>query len=168
MLSKAKILRDTVSLVALGILLNMAGASSSASAATLNGVVTTSTGQPVNGAMVTVFSANRLRKQTVFTNAEGRYLIVVDYEGDLTVRARASGFADQTQKASVSGAERQTVNLTVMAFESDIDRANALPASAHATVLPWRNAEDRAPFVAQCNYCHQVGNPLTRGKRSVE
>jgi predicted lipoprotein with Yx(FWY)xxD motif len=47
-----------------------------------------------SSAMVTVFSTNRMRKQTVFTDAGGRYLIVVDYEGDLTVRARASNFAD--------------------------------------------------------------------------
>lgn len=72
----------------LGVLLVTLGPAFSASAATLDGVVKTSAGQPVNGAMVTVFSANRMRKQTVFTNAEGRYLIVVDYEGDLTVRAR--------------------------------------------------------------------------------
>jgi streptogramin lyase len=160
--------RDTASFMALGILLNMTGAPSSARAATLDGVVETSAGQPVDGAMVTVFSADRMRKQTVFTDPEGRYLIVVDYEGELTVRARASSFADQTKKVSVAGAEHRAVNLTVTALESDIDRSNALPASAHVTALPWRDADDRAPFVAQCNYCHQVGNPLTRGKRTAE
>jgi len=154
--------------VTLGILLSMAGPAFSASAATVEGTVKTSTGQPVSGAMVTVFSANRMRKQTVFTDAEGRYLIVVDYEGQLTVRARTSSFADQTQKVAVRDAEPQTVDLTVTAFESEIDRSNALPASAHLTTLPWKDAEDRAPFVSQCNYCHQVGNPLTRGKRSAE
>jgi len=154
--------------VTLGILLSMAEPAFSASAATVEGTVKTSTGQPVSGAMVTVFSANRMRKQTVFTDAEGRYLIVVDYEGQLTIRARASSFADQTQKVAVRDAEPQTVDLTVTAFESEIDRSNALPASAHLTTLPWKDAEDRAPFVSQCNYCHQVGNPLTRGKRSAE
>ena len=154
--------------VTLGILLGMVGHPLSASAATVDGMVKTSTGQPVSGAMVTVFSANRMRKQTVFTDAEGRYLIVVDYEGQLTVRARASGFADHTQKVAIRNTDAQTVDLTVTAFESDIERSNALPASAHLTTLPWKDAEDRAPFVSQCNYCHQVGNPLTRGKRSAE
>ena len=161
MLSKA-------STTALGILLSMLGPTVSASAATLDGVVKTSAGQPVNGAMVTVFSTNRMRKQTVFTDAEGRYLIVVDYEGELTVRARASSFADQTQKILVGGTDNKTVDLTVTSFESDMDRSNALPASAHLTTLPWKDTEERVPFVAQCNYCHQVGNPLTRGKRSAE
>jgi streptogramin lyase len=153
---------------ALSICLSILGPTVSVSAATLEGVVTTSAGQPVNGAMVTVFSANRMRKQTVFTDPEGRYLVVVDYEGQLTVRARASSFVDQTQTVSIDEAESQTIDLTLAAFESDIDRSNALPASAHLTTLPWRDAEERAPFVAQCNYCHQVGNPLTRGKRSAE
>jgi len=161
-------MRDGVLWVSLGISLGVFGNSPSASAATLDGVVTTSAGQPVSGAMVTVFSANRMRKNTVFTNAVGRYLIVVDYEGDLTVRARVSNFADRVQTVSISGEQTRTVDLAVTSFESEMDRSNALPASAHLTTLPWKDTEDRAPFVAQCNYCHQVGNALTRGKRSVE
>ncbi|UCF46866.1 MAG: carboxypeptidase regulatory-like domain-containing protein, partial [Myxococcales bacterium] len=67
--------------IGLWISLGIAASTSPARAATLEGVVTTSAGQPVHGAMVTVFSANRMRKATVFTGAEGGYLIVVDYEG---------------------------------------------------------------------------------------
>jgi len=156
------------SLVTLSISLVIACICLPARAATLEGTVTTLEGQVVNGAMVTVFSANRMRKETVFTNAEGRYLIVVDYEGELTVRARASSFADQAKKVSITHAKPETVNLTLGAFESDLDRSNALPASAHLTTLPWKDAEERAPFVAQCNYCHQVGNALTRGKRDAK
>jgi len=159
---------DKQTLAAMSVALCTLGTSLSASAGTLEGVVTTSEGQPVSGAMVTVFSADRMRKETVFTDAAGRYLIVVDYDGELTVRARASNFADQTHKVSASHGQAQTVDLTVQGFASEMDRSNALPASAHLTTLPWRDAEDRAPFVAQCNYCHQVGNPLTRGKRSAE
>jgi virginiamycin B lyase len=160
-------MRRRTLLISLGISLAVGGTSLPARAATLEGVVTTSEGQSVSGAMVTVFSANRMRKQTVFTNAEGRYLIVVDYEGELTVRARASSFADHVEKASISHAKPETLNLTLGAFESDMDRSNALPASAHLTALPWKDTEERAPFVAQCNYCHQVGNALTRGKRDA-
>jgi virginiamycin B lyase len=152
----------------LGVLLCVLGSTSSASAATLDGSVKTSAGQPVAGAMVTVFSANRMRKQTVFTDSQGRYLIVVDYEGELTIRARASNVADQSQTISVAQQDKHTVDLTLAPFESDMERSNALPASAHLTSLPWKDAEERSPFIAQCNYCHQVGNLLTRGKRSVE
>jgi len=57
--------RSKAATTTLGIVLSVLGPSFSASAATLDGVVETSAGQPVNGAMVTVFSANRMRKQTV-------------------------------------------------------------------------------------------------------
>ena len=141
---------------------------SPASAGTLEGVVTTPAGQPVSGAMVTVFSANRMGKETVFTNAEGRYVIVVGFEGELTVRARASTFADNARKVMLGAEDRQTVDLQVGPFASELDRSNALSASAHLTTLPWRDADERQPFIAQCNYCHQVGNPLTRGNRTAD
>ena len=160
-------MQDKATTAALGVFLGVMGVTLSASAATLDGVVKTSAGHPVSGAMVTVFSADRMRKETVFTDPEGRYLIVVDYDGDLTVRARAPSFADQMQNVPLSHAQSKTIDLTLLPFESAIDRSNALPASAHLTTLPWKDAEERAPFVAQCNYCHQIGNALTRGKRSA-
>ncbi len=140
----------------------------SASAATLEGTVTTSDGQAISGAMVTVFSPNRMRKETVFTDARGRYAIVLRYDGELTVRARASRFADQIIEVTIGADERQTIDLQLPPFATDLDRSNALSASAHLTSLPWRDTDDRQPFIAQCNYCHQVGNPLTRGKRTAE
>jgi virginiamycin B lyase len=139
-----------------------------AEAATLEGTVTTSDGRAVSGAMVTVFSANRMRKETVFTDAEGRYLIVTSFDGEITVRARASRFADETQKVTVAPNERLLLNLRVAPFATEMDRSNALSASAHLTTLPWRDEDERQPFIAQCNYCHQVGNPLTRGKRTAQ
>ena len=77
-----------------------------AEAATLEGTVTTSDGRAVSGAMVTVFSANRMRKETVFTDADGLYLIVTSFDGELTVRARAPRFADETKKVTVAPNER--------------------------------------------------------------
>jgi streptogramin lyase len=141
---------------------------SPASAGMLEGTVTTAAGQAVSGAMVTVFSANRMRKETVFTDAEGRYRIDVSFSGDLTVRARASTFADQRQKVALADEGQRTLDLQVGAFASEMDRSNALTASAHLTTLPWADAAERQPFIAQCNYCHQVGNPLTRGKRTAD
>ena len=134
----------------------------------LKGLVTTPAGQPVSGAMVTVFSANRMRKETVYTDAVGKYAIVPSFNGKLTVRARASGFADQAREVTVGQTGRQRLDLQVAPFATDLDRSNALCASAHLTTLPWRDTEERQPFIAQCNYCHQVGNPLTRGKRTAE
>ncbi|MGB8224135.1 MAG: carboxypeptidase regulatory-like domain-containing protein [Polyangiales bacterium] len=143
------------------------GTATAARAGTLGGIVTTSAGQAIHGAMVTVFSPNRLRKETVFSDGDGRYLIDVSFEGELSVRARASGFADQTETVTLGRDDRQVLDLQVEPFESELDRSNALPASAHLTSLPWRDSVERQPFIAQCNYCHQVGNALTRGKRTA-
>jgi virginiamycin B lyase len=137
-------------------------------AATLEGKVTTPDARPVSGAMVTVFSANRMRKETVFTNAEGRYLIVTGFDGELTVRARASRFADQSKTVTVGPSDRLNLDLQVVPFDTEAQRSDALSASAHVSRLPWRDDEERQPFIAQCNYCHQIGNPLTRGKRTPE
>lgn len=154
--------------VALGVIAGSLSAAAEDTAPILTGAVTTPEGQPVNGAMVTVFSSNRMRKETVFTDTEGRYLIRVGFEGKLSVRARAPGFADATRTLPVAEGARQTVDLELGSFETDLARSNALPASAHLTQLPWESEDERAPFIAQCNYCHQVGNPLTRGKRDAE
>lgn len=143
------------------------GSTAPAQAGTLRGIVTTPANQPVNGAMVTVFSPNRLRKETVFTNGNGRYIIDVSFGGKLTVRARAPSFADQTKTLTLDSHDRRTLDLQIAPFESELDRSNALPASAHLTSLPWHDPVERQPFIAQCNYCHQIGNSLTRGKRSV-
>ena len=62
---------------------------------------------------------------------------------------------------------RLTVNLTVHPVETELNRSSSLTASAHLTQLPWKSEEERAPFIAQCNYCHQVGNSLTRGRRDA-
>jgi streptogramin lyase len=139
-----------------------------AKAAALEGTVTTPAGQPLSGAMVTVFSANRMRKETVFTDAKGRYRIELSFSGELTVRARASTFADRKEQVILEADDQHTLDLQLSAFASDMDRSNALCASAHLTMLPWKDAEERQPFIAQCNYCHQVGNPLTRGKRTAD
>ena len=47
----------------------------------------------------------------MFTNAEGRYRIDLSFHGELTVRARASAFADQVQEVSIGGDEQHTLNL---------------------------------------------------------
>ncbi len=56
-----------------------------------------------------------------------------------------------------------------MARETDpAALSNSLTASAHLTALSWTNPHTQAAFVSQCNYCHQVGNELTRAPRSRE
>ena len=75
------------SAVSLAILLGI-GQPLGACAGTLNGTVT-DRGQPLAGAMVTAFSSDQKRRETVYADAAGRYSLSVDFAGKLSVRARA-------------------------------------------------------------------------------
>jgi streptogramin lyase len=131
-------------------------------AAALTGTVTAENGKPVTGALVTVFNEAKDRRETVYTAADGRYAIRTDFGGKLDVRARAANFDDARTTVELVADAHATVDLTVKPFASPQAASDALSASAHNAKLPWPHAGDRAPFVSQCNYCHQLGNSLTR------
>ena len=57
-------------------------------AASFQGRVTLPDGRPAYGAMVSVSNAAHTQRQTVYTDADGRYAIVTPYEGSLAVRVR--------------------------------------------------------------------------------
>jgi streptogramin lyase len=136
-----------------------------AHAVALSGQVTAA-GKPAAGAMVSVFSADKLRRETVYTDAEGRYAISTPFAGKLDVRARLTGWADARQTLQASAQQRIELALALAPFASPTDSTAALPASAHNARLPWASEAERAPFVSQCNYCHQMGNSTTRAPRS--
>ncbi|MES2126336.1 MAG: carboxypeptidase regulatory-like domain-containing protein [Pseudomonadota bacterium] len=137
----------------------------SAHAVNLSGTVTLESGKPVLGAMVTVHSEDRARKDTVYTAADGSYAIRTDFGGKLTVRARLANFEDGSAQLIARADERTTLDLRLKHFATPQAASDALSASAHNARLPWASTADRAPFVSQCMYCHQVGNALTRPPR---
>jgi virginiamycin B lyase len=139
---------------------------SSAHAASFTGTVTLPDGQPAFGAMVSVFNADHARKQTVYTAADGSYAIVTPYEGSLTVRARLANYDDATATVDATLDSVAAADLQLGAFADAQAASDALSASAHNAVLPWKTAGDRHVFVSQCNYCHQIGNSTTRAPRS--
>jgi virginiamycin B lyase len=139
-----------------------------ACAASLTGIVTTENGKPVMGAMLTVFNEAANRKETVYTAADGSYAIHTDFGGKLAVRARLANFEDAQTSVQLGIDQLATVNLTIKHFASAQAESDALTASAHTAKLPWADTNQRQPFISQCNYCHQVGNALTRTARSEE
>ncbi|MBV8500339.1 MAG: carboxypeptidase regulatory-like domain-containing protein [Paucibacter sp.] len=139
-------------------------AASCAQAGTIAGTVTTA-GQPLAGAMVTAFDGAQKRRDTVYTDALGNYTLNVDFGGKLTLRARAPYFKDATQDITlaVNAKATQVFNLERHSVAEEL--SVSLPASAHLTTLPWPSHDTRAAFISQCNYCHQVGNALTRAPK---
>jgi len=142
------------------------GIASQARAASFSGTVTLPGGRPAFGVMLSVSNADHTQTQTVYTASDGSYAIVTPYAGSLVLRARLANYDDATTTVD---AGRETVSQADLRLEEFADAqgaSDALSASAHNAVLPWKRADDRHVFVSQCNYCHQIGNSTTRAPRS--
>ncbi|MES2019355.1 MAG: hypothetical protein V4484_22920 [Pseudomonadota bacterium] len=135
-------------------------------AATLHGSVTLADGKPALGAMVTVFSADKLRKDTVYAAADGSYAIRTEFGGKLLLRARLANMADAGVEREIKADATEQVDFMLPRFSSALAASDALAASAHNARLPWGQTGVKAPFVSQCMYCHQVGNALTRAPKT--
>ncbi len=138
------------------------------SAADFIGTIRSEAGQPLVGAMFTLWNEEHTRKLTVYTDSRGRYALRTDFGGTLDVRARIVNFADTLTEITVSKDGLARLDLVVKHFENAEDRTYALAASAHASELKWDTKGHRSAFISQCNYCHQVGNELTRVPRDAE
>ena len=141
---------------------------SATDAASFSGTVTTPDGKPAYGALVTVFTADQSRRQTVYSNEDGYYTIQTPFDGELGIRVRLANFEDNQVKVKTDLMQYSKLDMQLKNFASQQDSSDALSASAHNAMLPWANIADRTPFVSQCNYCHQIGNATTRVPRGHE
>lgn len=136
--------------------------------ALLTGVVITSGEMPISGAMVTAFNADKTRRITVYTRADGTYTLPVSFAGDLTVRIRTPYFEDSIQQLAVANGDTLTLDFSTRQMTDPEALSASLTASAHAATIDWPDSEDRATFISQCNFCHQIGNSLTRRPRTTQ
>jgi len=140
---------------------------SGAIAGTVKGRLT-SDGKPVIGAMVTAFAADDKRRDTVYSDAAGHYSLTVDFAGKIKVRVRAPSFMDAVHEIDLPMEGENTLNYQLKKQTNAEALSDSLTASAHLTALSWSAPDTRAAFISQCNYCHQVGNELTRGSRDQD
>ena len=154
---------QVVRLSALGLMaLGLQGTSWSA---TISGKVTAGDGRPVSGALVTVFNAERSRKETVYTAPDGSYVNTVDYSGTVTVRARLPYFEDVTREVLVAADKPVSADFVLSKITDPQTLSDSLTASAHLTKVQWKDPVMRDAFVKNCNSCHQLGNATTRIQR---
>lgn len=140
--------------------------SQSGIAATFSGIVETSSQAPVAGAMVTAFNHDGARKITVYSDEKGQYLLDTPFSGEVKVRVRTPFYDDVTREFTAASDQRVQYNSQLTQLKSKQSHSDTLTASAHAAALEWSdNPEVEDAFVSQCNYCHQVGNSLTRVPR---
>jgi streptogramin lyase len=137
-------------------------------ASTLTGRVATTDGEPVAGAMVTLWNEARNRKETVYSNAAGEYRLDTAFSGPVQLRARVSMYRDFNTEFELTPDAVETHNLAMELLTAPQEISDSLTASAHAAALPFPDRATKNVFISQCSYCHQQGNSLTRRPRSEE
>lgn len=135
-----------------------------APAGTLSGTVS-SEGKPLAGAMVTAFDSAKKRRDTAYTDAAGHYRLSVDFGGPISVRARAPYYKDVAEDVTLAVDGQLAKDFTLTRHSVGAELSASLSASAHLTKLDFKSADTRSAFISQCNFCHQVGNELTRGPK---
>lgn len=147
--------------------LGLLGLLSQAQAANLVGKITTADGRPVAGALVTVFNEAKDRKETVYAAQDGSYAIRSSFSGKLTVRARSHRLEDVSKALTSADDKPVELSFQMAPFKNAQALSDSLTASAHLTQVKWPDQQTRTAFISQCNYCHQVGNALTRTPKEV-
>ena len=132
----------------------------------VSGQIKSSGGLPISGAMVTAFSEDENHRITVYSNSRGQYKLPVSFVGKLSLRVRTPYFADEVASVILKDGQSAVVDFTTKKLTDPQELSDSLTASAHAAMIKWPSDADKAAFISQCNYCHQIGNELTRRPRS--
>ena len=81
------------------------------------------------------------------------------------MRVRTPFYNDNLQTISVLNPEKKQLDVLLGELKTEAKISETLTASAHAAMLEWHSPETKTTFISQCNFCHQVGNALTRKPR---
>jgi len=131
--------------------------------------------QPLAGALVTWTSADKKKSMSVYSDEKGNFNMDVSGEGN--IRVRHPLYRDLQRKLNSISEEKSQLKTQLksqtewqmQAFTSSEELAKSFPASVHVTKV-FRNLkkESKKELIGQCFMCHQMGNALTRQKKSEE
>jgi len=148
--------------------ISLALAAGQAGAATVSGHVSTAQSKVLAGAIVTLWNDQKNQKLSTYTDAKGYYTLETDFTGHVTLRGRSPYYRD-TNATLTLGSDSNVDQLLILEKMTDPQEiSDSLTASAHVTKLSLKEGEDRETFIAQCNFCHQQGNSMTRVPRPEE
>jgi len=131
-------------------------------AETIRGKVVSASGKAMEGVMVSAFDENRRQSISVFSQADGSFVIDGLRKVDHNVRARLLGQLDEWQDDVSVGTTGVTITMKPATGE-DLERQR--PANSAFGMLKWSSLRDKKNFKMMCMYCHQVG---TIGFRTPE
>jgi virginiamycin B lyase len=137
-------------------------------AAAIDGQIVDGVDAPITGAMITLFRADGLYSETVYSDNAGRFHLDTALDGELSLRARAPGFADAQQTVDLRAKAVATAAFTLRQLTSPQELSDGLTGSAQFKRLKFKSETQRQNFQNDCLSCHQIGNERTRKAAPVE
>lgn len=136
--------------------------SASVQAGSIRGTVTDDSGAAMEGVMVSAFDEERSQSTSVFSQADGTFVINGLRDADHSIRTRLSGMLDEWEDDVSVGAS----DLEFTLFPATgIDLEDQRTSDSAFSMLSFETARDKQNFKMMCAYCHQVG---TIGFRTPE
>lgn len=131
-------------------------------AKTISGKILDEAGKPVEGATVSAFNEDQQMSVSVFSQADGSFMIDGLADQEYVVRARLLGMNDEYEDDVEAGTAGLSFSLTVAEGE-DLEMQRT--GNSALSMLKFDNLEDKVNFKMMCAYCHQIG---TVGFRTPE
>ena len=137
-----------------------------AAALDLTGTVRLDNLATVAGAIVTLTDAQGA-SESAYTDMQGKWHLRTDaLKAPVHLRVRAgAAYADATPALPESG---NAVDVVLRKLTNDKEISDRLTASAHASAVRWKSAGTKQDFIAQCHFCHQIGNAWTRKPKTEQ
>ena len=131
-------------------------------AATISGNIVDASGKAMEGVMLSAYDEEREQSITVFSQADGSYVIDTLRDTTFNVRARLQGQLDQWQNGVDVGASGLSFAMKPATGEA-LERQRT--GDSGFSMMKWDSDADKENFKMMCAYCHQLG---TIGFRSPE
>ncbi len=133
-------------------------------AKTISGKVTNAKGKAMEGVMLSAFTKdfNQIKTISVFTQANGSYVIDGLRDRKYWVRARLLGQLDEWHKDVDAGKTGLGFTMKPATGEKLEEQRTA---DSGFSMLKWDSLKDKDNYKMMCSYCHQTGS---KGWRSPE
>ena len=141
-------------------------------AGTLRGIVTNDNGQALEGVMIRLSDPISGISESVFSNANGEYVLTTALRGEMSLRVRTPYHRDYSTIVELADVANLYLDFSMEVMTDEVEISDSLPAAYHFGSLEFETGEDavfsRYQFQRDCLSCHQMGNPISRFPRTPE